>query len=91
MNIESSYSNVDNSNLEALFMNYFSVLNFNIQRFSSNFEELSINLVDLNLCAIRFTETWLTIATEPLYRLDSYNSFYNSRCFRAGGASCFDD
>ena len=63
MNIGSSYLNIDDSNLDSLFMNYFSVLNFNIQRFSSNFEKLSINFVDLNLCAIGFTETWLTEAT----------------------------
>ena len=90
MNIESSYSNVDDSNLEALFMNYFSVLNFKIQKFSSTFEDFSINFVEINLCAIGFTETWLTEVTEPLYRLDSYESFYNSRCFKTR-RSCFDD
>lgn len=63
-------------------MNYFSVLNYKIHRFSYNFEDFSSNFVDLNLCAVEFTEAWLTEAPEPLYRLDSYDPLYNSRCFR---------
>ena len=66
-------------------MNYFSVLNFNIQRFSSNFEVFTTSFVDLDPFAIGFTETWLTEVTEPLYRIDSYDSFYNNRSFTAGG------
>ena len=41
MNVESACSNTDGSNFQANFMNFFLVFNFNIERFSSNFEEFS--------------------------------------------------
>ena len=85
MNIESSYSNIEDPKLQAVFMNYFSVLKFNVDRVSSYFAEFSANCIDLNFCALGFTETWLTEGTEPLYLLDSYNPFFKSRCVKEGG------
>ena len=59
LKIKISNSNIYDSKVQTVFMKYYSNSTFNIQWFSSKFEEFIANFVDVNLCAIGFIETWL--------------------------------
>ena len=64
---------------------------WNARSVRKNLEEMLLELEvwKCNIHVLCLAETWLTPDTQPLFRIDGYKPFYQSRVQRGGGVAIF--